>query len=296
MPPASRIDSRVEDVIAWFAREARDLPWRDPGCSAWGVLVSEIMLQQTPVNRVEPVWREWMSRWPTAHDLAAAPQADVLRAWGRLGYPRRAKRLKECAAVLVERHGGDVPRELDELLALPGIGEYTANAVRAFAFGERAVVLDTNVRRVIGRAWRAQPLPTAHLTRAEREHAAALVPASALEAAAWNAGSMELGALVCTARRPRCDECPLQAECAWVAAGAPGLEEAPRRTQAWHGTDRQVRGRMMALLREADAPVDLASCPQLEDVEPEQRDRCLASLVADGLVEARGGEPVTYTL
>lgn len=292
MPPAPVLDVRVASVLDWFATEARDLPWRHDDCSPWGVLVSEVMLQQTPVVRVEPVWREWMRRWPTPGDLAAATQADAVRAWGRLGYPRRAKRLWECAVTLAEHHDGAVPRDEDELLALPGIGAYTAAAVRAFAFGERGVVLDTNVRRVIGRAWRAQPLPPAHLTRGEREHAASLVPDDAAASVAWNAGAMELGALVCTARAPRCAECVIASDCAWLAAGSPGLDAAPRRTQPWHGTDRQVRGRIMALLRAADAPLNISGQASLEDIEPGQLDACLASLVSDGLVtvadEGRG--------
>ncbi|MFV0633893.1 A/G-specific adenine glycosylase [Demequina sp.] len=290
--PRQPESAMVDAVIEWFAHAARDLPWRAPDCTPWGVLVSEIMLQQTPVARVEPVWREWMERWPTPADLAASSQADAVRAWGRLGYPRRAKRLWECAQALVTRHAGEVPSEEQALLALPGIGAYTAAAVRAFAFGEHDVVLDTNVRRVIGRAWRAQPLPPAHLTRAEREHAAALVPASASAAVAWNAAAMELGALVCTARAPRCAQCVLAADCAWLAAGSPGLDAAPRRTQAWHGTDRQVRGRIMALLRAAHAPLNITGQASLDDIEPGQLDACLESLVGDGLVtvadEARG--------
>lgn len=279
----------VDAVIAWFAQQARDLPWRRSDCSAWGVLVSEIMLQQTPVVRVEPVWREWMLRWPTPADLAASTQADAVRAWGRLGYPRRAQRLWECAGAIVERHDGEVPGGDSEtgeadLLALPGIGDYTAAAVRSFAFGERAVVLDTNIRRVIGRAWHGQALPPAHLARPEREFASALVPARTADAVAWSAGSMELGALVCTARVARCDECPLAPECAWLAAGKPGLDQAPRRTQAWHGTDRQVRGRVLAVLRDASAPVNVTGLAVLEDVEPGQLDRCIGSLVEDRLI------------
>ncbi len=296
MPPVTALDPRVASVIDWFAREARDLPWRRDDCSAWGVLVSEVMLQQTPVVRVEPVWREWMERWPTPADLARASQADAVRAWGRLGYPRRAKRLWECAVVLVERHGGDVPRAEDDLLALPGIGAYTAAAIRAFAYGERDVVLDTNVRRVIGRAWRSQPLPPTHLTRSEREHAETLVPADAVASVAWNAGAMELGALVCTARSPRCADCVIASECAWLAAGSPGLEAAPRRTQAWHGTDRQVRGRIMALLRASHAALNLTGQASLEDIEPGQLDACLASLVSDGLVRVADEERGLYSL
>lgn len=274
----------VGDVIEWFEAHARDLPWRLPECSPWGVLVSEIMLQQTPVARVEPVWREWLQRWPDPAALARASQADAVRAWGRLGYPRRAQRLWECAGAIVARHGGEVPRTEAELLALPGIGDYTAAAVRSFAFGERAVVLDTNIRRVIGRAWHGRALPAAHLTRAEREFAAALLPLREDDAVAWSAGSMELGALVCTARSARCERCPLASQCAWLAAGNPGLGEAPRRTQAWHGTDRQVRGRVLAVLREASAPVNVTGLAALEDVEPGQLDRCIGSLVEDRLI------------
>ncbi|WP_430869251.1 A/G-specific adenine glycosylase [Demequina aurantiaca] len=286
----------VASVSAWFQAQARDLPWRLEECSPWGVLVSEVMLQQTPVVRVEPVWREWMLRWPTPAALAAAAQADAVRAWGRLGYPRRAQRLWECARAIVSRHEGEVPRAHEDLLALPGVGDYTASAVRAFAFGERAVVLDTNIRRVIGRAWHASALPAAHLTRPEREFAAGLVPADAPAAAAWNAGSMELGALVCTARVARCEECPLSSECAWLAAGKPGLDEAPRRTQAWHGTDRQVRGRILAVLREASAPVNVTGLAVLEDVEPGQLDRCIGSLVEDRLIALVDKRKGAYTL
>lgn len=293
---ASGLDrERVGQVLEWFEDAARDLPWRRDDCSAWGVLVSEIMLQQTPVVRVEPVWREWMARWPSPGDLAAATQADAIRAWGRLGYPRRAARLRDCAAALVRDHDGEVPVDYDALVALPGVGDYTASAVRAFAYGERAVVLDTNVRRVIGRAWEGTPLPAAHLTKPERELAARLVPDGDEDAARWNAAVMELGALVCSARAPRCGECPLAGSCEWLAAGATGLDEAPRRTQAWHGTDRQVRGRIMALLREADGGVVIAGNPALADVEPEQLERALGSLMGDGLIEA-AGEPGAFTL
>ncbi len=295
--PQAVHDARmVDEVIGWFSREARDLPWRRSDCSPWGVLVSEVMLQQTPVVRVEPVWHEWMRRWPTPGDLAGGAQSEAVRAWGRLGYPRRAKRLWECAVAIVERHGGEVPSDEEELLALPGVGAYTAAAVAAFAFGQRSVVLDTNVRRVIGRAWEGRPLPTLHQTVGERARASSLVPDDAARAVAWAAGSMELGALVCTARVPRCDECPLASDCAWLADGAQGLEAAPRRVQPWHGTDRQVRGRIMALLRATHAPLTVTGHALLEDVEPGQLDSCLESLVEDGLVrlvdEARG----TYSL
>ncbi|WP_304412821.1 A/G-specific adenine glycosylase [Cellulomonas sp. HZM] len=287
----------VADVVAWFDENARDLPWRAPDRTPWGVLVSEMMLQQTPVVRVEPAWRAWMGAWPTPADLADAPTADVLRAWGRLGYPRRALRLQECARAVVERHGGEVPDDEAALLALPGVGPYTAAAVRAFAFGRRAVVLDTNVRRVLARAARGVALPAPHLTAAETRDAAALVPADEATAARWAAASMELGALVCTARSPACELCPLRTSCAWLAAGRPADEHAhARRTQAWAGTDRQVRGRVMALLRGALEPVPPHA---LDDAWPPgaQRDRCLASLVADGLVaEVPGSDGPSFTL
>ncbi len=287
---------RVGAVLDWYDAHARDLPWRRPGCSAWGVLVSEVMLQQTPVVRVLPAWERWMERWPTPADLAAASQADAVRAWERLGYPRRAKRLWECARVLVDEHGGEVPADADALLALPGVGEYTAAAVESFAFGRRAVVLDTNVRRVIGRAWSGAPLPGPSVTRAERDLAARIVPAQASDAARWAVASMELGALVCTARAPRCEDCPLAASCVWFVAGRPGLADAPRRTQAWHGTDRQVRGRVLALLREADGPLNVVGRAVLEDVDPGQLDRCLDGLVMDGLIAVVDAERGLYAL
>ncbi|WP_282947376.1 A/G-specific adenine glycosylase [Cellulomonas endometrii] len=285
MPPDPTAAAVREAVVAWFGEHARDLPWRAPDRTPWGVLVSEVMLQQTPVVRVEPAWRAWLDRWPEPADLAAASPADVLRAWDRLGYPRRALRLQECARAVVERHGGRVPSDEAALLALPGVGEYTAAAVRAFAFGLRSVVLDTNVRRVLARVADGAALPAPALTVGERRLAQAFVPADDAGAARWAAASMELGAVVCTARGPRCDACPVRDLCAWrLAGGPPDAHALRRRTQAWAGTDRQVRGRIMALLREALEP---APAHAVAAVWPDaaQRDRCLASLLADGLVE-----------
>lgn len=287
---------RVGAVRDWFAREGRDLPWRGGRATAWGVLVSEVMLQQTPVVRVEPVWREWMTRWPEPAELAAAPSADAVRAWGRLGYPRRALRLWECARAIVERHGGEVPADREALLALPGVGDYTASAVAAFAHGRRAVVLDTNVRRVIARAWTGLEGPRPHLTRGERDLAERIAPSEDAPAVEWAVASMELGALVCTARAPRCEECPLQRDCAWVASGRPAAAQPSRRPQAWHGTDRQVRGRIMALLRAATGPVNVTGHDALVDVEPGQLDACLAGLVADGLARVIDESRGTYAL
>jgi len=285
VPRESLDDAIVSDVVEWYAQAGRDLPWRDGRATAWGVLISEVMLQQTPVARVEPVWKEWVERWPTPASLASDSQADAVRAWGRLGYPRRAARLWECARVLVDRHSGEVPAEAAQLLALPGVGEYTAAAVASFAHGARAAVIDTNVKRVLARVWSGVEGAAPGVTVAERELAARILPADPSRAAEWAVASMELGALVCTARSPKCADCPLAPRCAWRAAGYPASGGVPSRTQAWHGTDRQVRGRILALLREASGPVPIAG---VDGVEPEQFARALASLLADGLVTERG--------
>lgn len=269
-------------VLDWYDEHARELPWRGEAASAWSVMVSEFMLQQTPVARVLPVHAAWLERWPTPADLAAEPTGEAVRMWGRLGYPRRALRLHAAATALVERHGGEVPAAYEELLALPGVGDYTAAAIASFAFGRRHVVLDTNVRRVLVRAVSGRDLPAPAVTRAERDVAAALLPDDPATAATWAVATMELGALVCTARQPDCAACPVAGLCAWRRAGFPAYDGPPRRGQAWAGTDRQCRGRIMALAREADS-VDAA---RLEAAWPgtEQRERCLAGLVADGLL------------
>ncbi|TQJ49403.1 A/G-specific adenine glycosylase [Phycicoccus sp. SLBN-51] len=282
---AAQLHSRL---LGWFAEEARELPWRG-GATPWGVFVSEVMLQQTPVVRVEPVWHEWMRRWPTPTALAAEPPGEAVRAWGRLGYPRRALRLHAAATAMRDEHGGEVPSTEAELLTLPGVGVYTAAAVAAFAFGERTTVVDTNIRRVLARARSVQQYPAPALTRAELALAASLVPEDREESATWNVAVMELGALVCTARSPQCDACPIADLCAWRLAGRPAHEGPPRRGQAWHGTDRQARGALLAVLRESDGPVTRAA---LAAAVPDEvrRERCLDGLVADGLVEplARG--------
>ncbi|HEY0119249.1 MAG TPA: A/G-specific adenine glycosylase [Cellulomonas sp.] len=295
----------TDPLLAWFDEHARDLPWRTPDRTPWGVLVSEVMLQQTPVARVEPAWRAWLARWPTPADLAAASPGDAVRAWDRLGYPRRALRLHACAVAIVERHGGAVPDDEVALRALPGVGAYTAAAVRAFAFGRRAVVLDTNVRRVLARAWAGRALPAPTQTVAEVALADGLTPADDATAARWSLAVMELGALVCTARTPRCAACPLASSCAWLAAGRPPDEHAHRRrAQPWLGTDRQVRGRVMALLREGVGPVPVEAVAAVWQDAP-QLTRCVEALVADGLVVPLTGagrkagpddDPVAYRL
>ncbi|MGW6746126.1 A/G-specific adenine glycosylase [Streptomyces sp. NPDC055025] len=271
-------------VIAWFETNARDLPWRRPEAGAWGVMVSEFMLQQTPVSRVLPVYEQWLARWPRPADLAAEAPGEAVRAWGRLGYPRRALRLHGAAQAITERYGGDVPREHAQLLSLPGIGEYTAAAVASFAYGQRHAVLDTNVRRVFARAVTGVQYPPNATTAAERKLARALLPEDAATAARWAASSMELGALICTAKNEECARCPIAARCAWRLSGKPAHEGAPRRGQTYAGTDRQVRGRLLAVLRDTVGPVAQTALDAVWD-EPVQRARALDGLVADGLVE-----------
>nr|WP_324777971.1 A/G-specific adenine glycosylase [Brevibacterium antiquum] len=208
------------------------------------------MSQQTPVSRVEPRWREWLQKWPTPADLAQAPTAEVLHSWDRLGYPRRALRLQEAARVIAEELDGRVPRTAQELERLPGIGAYTAAAVASFAHGERTTVLDTNVRRVLIRLFAGRDRPSASPGRAETGWASQFVPETDHEK--WNAGIMEFGALVCTARNPRCQSCPLNDICAWQKAGRPASAEKPK-TQKWAGTDRQLRGAIMDVLKSAHA-------------------------------------------
>ncbi|MFG2761471.1 A/G-specific adenine glycosylase [Streptomyces wuyuanensis] len=285
VPGAAEAAAELHDpVLAWFDQNARDLPWRRPEAGAWGVMVSEFMLQQTPVNRVLPVYEQWLARWPRPADLAAEAPGEAVRAWGRLGYPRRALRLHGAAVAITERHGGDVPSEHAQLLALPGIGEYTAAAVASFAYGQRHPVLDTNVRRVFARAVTGVQYPPNATTAAERRLARALLPDDEPRAARWAAASMELGALVCTARNEDCGRCPVAGLCAWRLAGKPAHDGPPRRGQTYAGTDRQVRGKLLAVLREAVRPVPRAVLDRVWD-EPVQRARALDGLVSDGLVE-----------
>jgi A/G-specific adenine glycosylase len=279
----------VDPVLQWYGACARDLPWRAPGVSPWAILVSEVMLQQTPVARVLPVWEAWLERWPTPAALAADSPGEAVRAWGRLGYPRRALRLHAAACAVVSRHGGELPSEHAQLRALPGVGEYTAAAVASFAFRQRHVVLDTNVRRVLARCLGGQELPPPTITRAERDRAAALLPVDPEVAATWAVAVMELGALVCTASNPRCGACPVAARCAWRQAGSPAYDGPVRAVQRYAGTDRQCRGRVMAVVREDDGPVHRSRFEAAWQVG-DQLDRSLASLVADGLLVAVGGD------
>jgi A/G-specific adenine glycosylase len=272
----------IADLTTWYAGAARDLPWRRPGTSPYAVLVSEVMLQQTPAARVVPAYDAWLARWPTPATLAADSPGEAVRMWGRLGYPRRALRLHAACVAVTTRYGGQLPTTVPELLTLPGVGDYTARAVAAFALRQRHPVVDTNVRRVVARM--VEGVADAAVTRRDLDLVAGLLPADDEEAATASISLMELGALVCTARAPRCGSCPVAGACAWRAAGSPALAAPVKRPQAYAGTDRQVRGRLLALLRDSDVPV---AAEVLDGAwhEPVQRTRALDGLVTDGLVE-----------
>jgi A/G-specific adenine glycosylase len=285
-------ESFGERVRFWYHEHARDLPWRNDGVSPWGVLVSEVMLQQTPAARVIPAWESWLRRWPTPAALAAESPGETVREWGRLGYPRRALRLHAAAVVIVERHEGEVPSSYDELLALPGIGGYTAAAVAVFGFGACHAVLDTNVRRVYARFFDGvADTSSSSPGRAETVAALDLVPVD--DPSRYSVAVMELGALLCTARTPQCGACPVAADCRWLAAGRPDGASA-RKPQTYVGTDRQVRGRLLSVLREAT--LDIVAKPALDLVwdDSDQRERALATLITDGLVVDLGD--ATYRL
>jgi A/G-specific adenine glycosylase len=269
-------------LIDWYERSRRDLPWRGPDVSPWQILVSEFMLQQTPVARALSIWPDWVRRWPTPSATAAASAADVLRAWGKLGYPRRAKRLHECATVIAREHDDVVPDDIEVLVTLPGVGGYTARAIACFAYRRPVPVVDTNVRRVVARA--VHGLADAGAPSAARDHAdvSALLPDDE-RAPTFSVALMELGAIVCTARGPRCGLCPLD-RCAWRQAGYPPAQGPARRVQTYAGTDRQVRGRLLDVLRDKDSPVTRAELDVAWLTDTRQRDRALDSLLADGLV------------
>ena len=267
---------------AWFGREARDLPWRAPGYGAWGILVSEVMLQQTQVARVIPKIAEWLERWPTPGALAASPIGDAVRVWGRLGYPRRALRLHAAATAIADEYGGVVPSDVETLRSLPGIGEYTARAVAAFAYGVRTPVVDTNVRRVLARALLGQADAAPASVARDLALMDSVLPEDPAAARITNAATMELGAVICTAHAPACVRCPIAHSCAWRAAGYPAYDGPRRRGQArFEGSDRQARGAVMAELRAADIPVRR---DELEWADAGQLERAISGLLADGLL------------
>ena len=267
-----------KEITAWFKENKRDLPWRksDP----WGVLVSEIMLQQTPVQRVLPIYEEWMKRWPTPSDLAKATPAEVITVWGRLGYPRRALRLHQCAKILTTELNNQLPRTESELRKLPGIGEYTAAAIVAFAFKESSLVLDINIRRLFSRLYRGEEAPASAPTKAERTEYASYIPRK--NAHLWAAATMELGALICTAKKPLCARCPVADKCQWRSLNYPSSERV-KRTQSWHGTDRQCRGTIVQALRD-NSTLNKRELNLLWDV-PSQVEKAILTLLDDGLIE-----------
>lgn len=269
-------------ILNWYAANKRDLPWRNS--TAWGVMVSEFMLQQTSVIRVLPKWNEWMQRWPTPADLASASTADVIIAWGRLGYPRRALRLHECAKIITDRYAGNVPESLEALRALPGVGDYTAGAIAAFAFSAKTLVLDINIRRLFCRVIDGIESPKPTLSKQEQVLRTELLPKN--DAHVWAAATMEFGALVCTARNPRCEQCPLASLCQWKAAGYPASEE-PRKAQGWHGTDRQCRGIIVQALRE-NVTLDKKEIQKLWR-DDSQIEKALTTLIKDGLISSDNG-------
>jgi A/G-specific adenine glycosylase len=273
---------RPSELLGWYDRHRRDLPWRKADVTPWQIMVSEFMLQQTPVSRVEPIWLDWIRRWPTPSATAAAGAGEIVRAWGKLGYPRRAKRLHECAIVIAREHGDEVPDDVEVLLTLPGVGSYTARAIACFAYRQPVPVVDTNVRRVVARAVHGKA--DAGSASAVRDHAdvSALLPKDST-AHTFSAALMELGATVCTARSPKCGLCPLSV-CQWRSAGFPPPEGPARRPQGYAGTDRQVRGRLLDVLRGNDLPVTRDQLDVVWRRDTVQRDRALESLLADGLV------------
>jgi A/G-specific adenine glycosylase len=277
------MSSLHQPVLAWYKKNKRELPWRNT--DAWGVLVSEIMLQQTPVARVLPVYNEWMKRWPTPAALAAATPAQVITAWGRLGYPRRALRLHDCAKVISTQYKGKIPTTQSELRELPGVGDYTSAAIIAFAFEGRSLVLDINIRRVFARVIDGIEVPTAAPTKSERQEREKLIPTK--NPHVWAAATMELGALICTAKNPKCGQCPLADQCIWRSLDYP-LSDQPKRTQSWHGTDRQCRGVIVQALRENPA-LSKKEIMQLWDV-PSQVEKALLTLLEDGLLVEQKGQ------
>ena len=283
----TRNSARERELVAivarWFRRTARPLPWRDTAISPWGILLSEVMAQQTPVARVAPLWLEWIEHWPTATDLANASPADVLRAWGKLGYPRRALNLHAAATRIRDEFGGEVPNDVDTLESLPGIGNYTARAIAAFAFGLRVPVVDTNIRRVLARAVLGIAEPEPPRVRADMELMESVLPASVKESVAVNAGIMELGAIICTARSPKCGECPVAQQCAWASAGFPentGRTRTPQKK--YEGSVRQARGAILALARVGETVTTAAIALAVPDQV--RRERALEGLLSDGLV------------
>ena len=280
--------------MRWYRANGRhDLPWRltrDP----YAVLVSEVMLQQTQVDRVKPYFVDWMERWPDAASLADAEPAEVIRAWAGLGYNRRALNLHRAAVKVTDRFEGRVPTDENTLKTLPGIGPYTAAAVHCFAGERRTPVLDTNTGRVIARArLGAADMRTAG-DRRTREAASELLPSRG--ARDWNLALMDLGAMVCTARKPACDRCPLRNGCAWLLAGSPVAEGAGAAAVRFEETARFARGRIVDALRERDAMETLEIADLLPGAHAANVDTYLGGLERDGLIERLPGTERSWRL
>lgn len=271
-----------KEIIRWYSKHKRDLPWRQT--SSWGVLISEFMLQQTPVTRVLPIWNEWIERWPTPIHLARSPRAEVIRAWGNLGFPRRAIRLHETAIQITEKYDGKVPDRQKDLRLLPGVGEYTAAAVVAFGFHKKSLVLDTNIRRLLFRLIDGIEFPPAHITNLERENRTVLIPS---QAAKWAAATMELGALICTARKPICEKCPVLTLCMWRRKGFPKTS-TPTIRSVWQGSNRHCRGTILKSLR-ASTSVTKESLTLIWP-DSSQLEFAIDSLIKDGLIMKIGSE------
>jgi len=272
------MNSLEKPITQWFAKNKRELPWR--ATTPWGVMVSEFMLQQTPVARVLPKWIEWMERWPTPVELAKATPAQVITAWGRLGYPRRALRLHESAKIIARDFNNEVPENEEVLRSLPGIGDYTAAAISAFAFGTNTLVMDVNIRRVLVRVLDGKEHPTSSPTVRERESRLSILPR--VNADNWAAATMELGALICTSKNPSCNDCPVISQCKWRKNGYPQTELV-RKSQDWHGTDRKCRGTVVQALRENES-LTLSAIKKLWP-EESQVEKALETLLADHLIE-----------
>lgn len=278
------MEGLTDPILAWGEGALRPLPWRETR-DRWRVLVSEVMLQQTQASRVAPKWAAFVAAYPSPAACAAAPLGEVLRRWEGLGYPRRCRNLHAAAREVVARHGGRVPGTLEELLALPGVGPYTARAVLAFADGRPVGVVDVNVARVLARVGGA-----ASGARALQARADALVPPD--RAWEWNQSLMELGARVCTARAPSCGRCPAARACAWRGRGpdpARSSAHASRRQPPYEGSDRQARGRLLrALARGTIAPAQLAGAMGLGRAHARAR-RLADALVDEGLARRNRG-------
>jgi A/G-specific adenine glycosylase len=292
MPPnAARTRAFQRALLAWYDATGRDLPWRrtrDP----YAILVSELMLQQTQVARVEEAWVAFLGRFPTVGSLADAPVADVVAAWRGLGYNRRAINLRRAATAIVSDHGGRVPADVAVLETLPGIGPYTARAVATFAFGAEAAPVDVNVARVLARAVAGKPLGRAE-AQALADALVADVPGG--DFASWSHALMDLGARRCTARNPGCGTCPVRERCAWRSGVGDGDDPAAsgavraRRQGRFEGSDRYHRGRVVDALRDGSLAAEQLPTAAGLAADPPRLDRIVAGLVADGLAEWRRG-------